>query len=648
MRVYDCYRLLDEKTRRAIAAEQEHRAGEKLPGTAESRLCDPRLVDRMWQSLNEIEQTAARCFLLHAGQGFLTRKQWMEMADHIHAHLPIGLTGLNRIGFVLTGRKRWSEIGYVMPYEVRQRLLRMLLEEAGESTCPSKDEKLFHYTTGGRGIHLDLFSLLTYVRDQEVPITRQQTIHRRVLHKLTPLISCDDQYVKAWFDRLFPIDVKNVYQPGLAVVLDLALRLGLVCITDNQLVLAEEAVADWLAQPVSDQRQQLMKMLTSCYLPNESWLEVLVLKMENSGTDRWVSLNAAIRTLVRAGFPVPEKAVERALAEWLYPLLGLGWLHLCRDEAGEWWWRWQQAGDEAEVQRTAWYVEPTGDVIGPPFVSLAELWTLSKLGLLCFEGELFRCTLAADRVQAFVLAGGSMTEIERFLTSRCPYPLPNGLRNQLAGWIAQAGRICIEAWGRVRTADRGMLEELSSIPLIRPYIWETVSETDFLFPLSRQADLLSALKQCGYQPQLDETLNIRNQPQAGEWQRQQEAVTVETRSGLFPISPPWYSYQPISRFPDRLEAMPELASLPRMWTRHFQPYHPQTMRDLFKRAQELKLGVRIETIDGSEWEGTPRKLEVEMGYWSITMEVEQKTQKVRLDHIKRVRLLLPDYVGEMS
>ncbi|UFJ42956.1 hypothetical protein LOK74_10875 [Brevibacillus humidisoli] len=649
MLLEDGFRMLSEATKQAIAEEQNRRLGEILPTLVGSRLVDRQVVQRLWESCTEIEREAARCFLLEAVQGFFTKKQWDLLTAKRHAHLSLGLTGLRRIGFVLTVRKLWSDIGFLMPREVREILLLMLLDEAEASVPLASHEMLSYYTTSGRGIHLDLFSFLLFVRDQDVPVTRRQTIHRRVLQKLQPLLSCDDRHVGSWFERLFSPDLQKVYRAAEGVILDLALRLGLVRMDGRRLVLVEQAAVDWLAQSQEQRRRELLSLVMNYYLPGETWLEAAALHVVNSEEGRWHSLTALLDRLERAGFSLPADAVERVRGEWLHPLLGFDWIQLGLDGDGELWWRLpiRCGSDSDDPVEPTWYVEATGDVIVPPLIPLDQLWAVSQFGMLHFEGDLIRCTLLPEKVQAFVLSGGEQQQIEALLASRCPYPLPPGVCAMMERWIKQAKQIRVEAWARVSTADARILEELREIPLIRPFIWEIISETDFLVPLSQQADLLEALRQCGYVPQGDGLL--WSDPQlAGSPTAQAAVPETKENAGLFVGSSPWQTYQVENVYPDRLEGIPQLAALPQMWTKHFQSYHPQTMRDLFKRAKELQLTVRVETVEGAEWEGVPQKVEVEMGYWSITMEVERKREKVRLDDIRRVRLILPDYVGDRS
>jgi 3-keto-L-gulonate-6-phosphate decarboxylase len=97
-------------------------------------------------------------------------------------------------------------------------------------------------------------------------------------------------------------------------------------------------------------------------------------------------------------------------------------------------------------------------------------------------------------------------------------------------------------------------------------------------------------------------------------------------------------------FPDPSDGVPQLSRLPRIWTQHYQSYHPQTLRDLLKRAEELQLTVRVQLAEGTEQEGVPVKVEIQLGFWHVTLDTRAGKSRLRLDDIQRVRMLLPDYV----
>lgn len=114
--------------------------------------------------------------------------------------------------------------------------------------------------------------------------------------------------------------------------------------------------------------------------------------------------------------------------------------------------------------------------------------------------------------------------------------------------------------------------------------------------------------------------------------------------GLLLIERPWDGYAIENTFPAQDEAMPQLATLPKMWTQHFQSYHPQSLRDLLKRAAELQLEVEIQLTDQERLHGLPVEVKLDMGYWVVSISGPHGKRSYRLDDLGRVRIVVPDYL----
>ncbi len=659
MRVRTCVDLLSESTRRAILSEQDRRLEQPWPGDLANRLTDEAFLARLWQRLHALERETVRLFVLEAPHGFLTKRQWDSLSKNIHPHLSVGLTRLRRLGLIVTVRKLWSEVGYLMPAEIRERMDR-LLESADKKEDHldwQDDQPLSYYITAGRGIHLDLFACLLFVRDQDVRLTQKRTIHRRQLQKLAPLLSVREEHVAGWHESLVPRELRAAYRPEEAILFDIAMRLGLITCEERRLALNEPAVRTWLSLDAVRRREELFRLFLASYLPRQPWLEAFAREM-NRTAGGWRSVEAGLEQLRRRGYRLPDNALDVLRTQWLHPLLGFGWIHLGETPDGRLCWRFNpllQAPGEGR-----WYAEPTGGLIVPPTVPLVALWELGRLGDFSFEGELLRCTLSSRRVAAYLSGGGSDEEILAFLARYSAYPLPDALAALIRRWAKTSRQIRFDPVVRVRTADPGLLAELREIPLLQPFLADIISPTDFLIPASREAELFRLLRQCGFEPlagtlvpfaPLSTGATNQQAPGAdadGSGASQTDApdsarVTVAS-AGLFDTAAPWDGYQVENVFPDEAEAMPQLSLLPKMWVRHYQAYHPQTLRDLFKRAQELQLEVRLERSDGEEWQGLVEKVEVEMGYWTVTVETERRKRRTRLEDVRRVRLLVPDYL----
>ncbi len=618
-------------------AEQDQRLGFSSELDLEDRLTAADYLEKLWQTCSEMEQDVIRLFLYQAAQGLLTKKQWDRLTSQHQVRLTLGLTRLRRIGFILTVRKLWSEVGFVMPQEIREFLLsRLYSANLKEKTLVSiEPQALSYYTASGRGIHLDLFGLLLFVRDHETPLTQKNTIHRRVLQKLEHRFSLREEHVAGWFHTLFSPAIKESYQPETAVILDLALRMGLLRIEQNRLLLVAERVAEWMDLPPTIRWSREYQLMLDTYLPAEPWLEAFAITMKQEFGEQWVEIDQVLMQLRTMGYELPVDALSVLKEQWLHPLLGFGWIQLGERE-DRCYWRWNAFLRVESAD--GWYVQPTGEMIVPPLVSLNKLWELGRLANISFDGEWIKATLDAQLVQQFMSQGSTWQEAVDFLQEGSAYPLPEEVAELLRRWSEKAKQIFLERLVRVRVAEPQLLDEMVQVPLLAPYLRERISPTDVILSVEAEKELTAALRRCGYDVILSGA-DLQKQPPAVL-----ERNETSEDAGLFTDHRQLAGYRVENIFPETEEGLGSLQSLPKMWTRHYQTYHPQTMRDLCRRAMELGLEVRIERKNGEEWQGIPQRVEVEMGYWILTMESNRKRKSCRLEEIGRAQIVLPEYL----
>ncbi|MFM1653031.1 hypothetical protein ACI7RC_13130 [Brevibacillus sp. B_LB10_24] len=644
MNLSTCLSMLSDSTQQAIVEEQNRRLQENSKAALAERLTDECYLTRLWQALHDVERDVVRLFLLEAAKGFLTKRQWESLSHARHARLSVGLTRLRRLGIVLTVRKLWSEVGYFVPEEIRRTFL-PLLDQQGKTElhCNNHIQTLSYYTTGGRGIHLDLFACLQLVRDQQPALTKRRTIHQRFIQKLSIQVSLSDEHVGTMADRLGGDGRKQPYPVAIAVLLDMAFRLQLLSADEKQIGLNQAKVDEWLGLSAAERLMDIYRLAERYYLPHQPWLEACSFEMKRCRDSGWRSVSQLLQRLRTLGFRLPDDADALLKAAWLHPLLGFGFVQLGLDQDQELFWRWNPLLAEGS-ESSLWYVEPTGVVIAAPTVPLRDLWELGRLGDFSFEGEMVQCTLQPAKVQSYIGGGGAERQILSFLQSACPYPLPDAILQQVKNWARDARQIQMERCIRVRTAHAGILQELRELQSMQPFLGEIISETDFLIDERQEEKLLIMLRQCGYEPQAGLIRGFRPL-EAGEGRPTSARPDADdTQNGLLAIALPWDGYQVENVFPDPSDGAPQLSRLPRIWTQHYQSYHPQTLRDLLKRAEELQLTVRVQLAAGTEQEGVPVKVDIQLGYWHVTLDTGAGKSRLRLDDIQRVRMLLPDYV----
>ncbi|MEJ8545424.1 hypothetical protein [Brevibacillus borstelensis] len=630
MRIQQGVEFLSQTTQEHMLEEHAKRFGIQDGRNLTDLLTDPLFINTFWKKAEDSEKKVIRFFVTSSARGFLRKKDWEKIVQREGRLLSVGLNKLRRLGMILTVRKMWGEVGYMMPKEVRERLTFCLVPEHHFTLSPA--ETLPYYITAGRGIHLDLFGVLSFLRETEVPLTVKGSIHRRILQKITPLLTLSDEHVEGWASHSIPESKDG--ERALTVVVDLAIRLGLIRAGGGQLVLENQNVARWLQASQESRWNELFQLVAEEYLPHDSWWDGLLVLMKESKSEEWHKLDDQIQALADAGFRVPDDAAALAVTRWLHLLLGFGWLYLGTTAEGEVYWRWNSLPRLAIEER--WFIDPAGIVTIPPLVPLKAVWEISRFCPLVFTGDLIQGELQARSLQSFLTAGGKEEEAIGTLRQYCAHPMPESVEQMIRQWGREARQIQLEPMVRVRTAHPGLLEELKTLEPFRPFLATIISPTDFLIAPQQEKEVTALLRKYGYAPYTPKkAMEDRPVPEQGK---------EGGPDGLFTIVRPWDGFAVENTFPDQLEGLHQLSELPKMWTRHFQAYHPQTMRTLLQRASELGLEIEAEMQDKNIKAGIPRQVVVEMGYWYVFLETGNKKQRCRLDDINRVRIVLPEYL----
>ncbi|MGC5327062.1 hypothetical protein [Brevibacillus sp. SYSU BS000544] len=632
--------MLSDRTKQLIQIEHLKRVPQwSRERDIHSFVNDSEYLEHLWTSLTDAERQTVLFFYLSSSKGFFRKREWEDKVQNQNPHLEDGLTGLRQLGLVFTVRKLWSDIGYIMPVEVRQAFAKYILsnEEKVRDAIADSSEALSYYIPTGRGIHLDLFACLLFIRDIQPTITQKRTINKRYLQKLSPLFSLQDEHIAGWYHTMFPYEVQKSYSPVEAFLLDLGLRLRLLRVESKKLILSMPDVMGWLSLDSKTRQSKLFALITTSFVPAESWLEAFLHQMLHTSDPDWMSVETKFQQLEQLGFSIPVNRVEVLKQQLLHPLAGCGFIELGESEKGLFW----RNNPTSSVEVSQWYVEPTGAVLAPPITPLDQLWGLSRIAQVTFSGDFVRGELKPAKLQLFLSEGGSEEEIISFLQKSCPYPLPQAVVDQIKNWSRQGTQIRVEQAAIVTVANAGILQELQQISTVQPFIRKIISDCEFLVEWGALEQLTQTLRELGFEPSEGKVDSYT--PLASPVSDSQSVKEEMSQEGLFSLATPWEGYKIENVLPERTLRSKEVADLPKIWTQHLQSYHPQTLRDMLRRASELKISVLIQKANEEEIQGIPVKVEVEMGYWMTILEQERRKHKMKIDDIKRIRLVIPEY-----
>lgn len=654
MNLHTCLDMLSERTIEEIIQEQNRRLNILSDKSLIDRLQDPAFCQSIWEALTEHERKAAALFYTNAQQGFI-RKRDFETITQQDILLTAGLTKLRRLGMVYTVRKMWSEVGYMMPFELRKNIYPVSSRTRKKKIEPSVKEDAIQFVfsyplPAGRGIHLDMLAFLLFLREQAVSLTQKNGIPRRMVLKWLERISLRDEHMRGWFSNLLPPEVKLDDQSPVSFLFDLSLRMRLVYLQDKRICLHHAILNDWLRKKNVEQMEEMREHLLRFYAPKEAWQEAFLFEWQLLD-EGWHRVDGILAKLTQIGYKLPDQAQEQLKEIWLHPLLGLGMIQLGEDNQQNLWMRHNPYYQEKGDHQPKWYMDSTGEVMIPPGIVLAHLWELSRLGEMNVTGDFITCNLTFQRVQTYLSEGGSVDQIQQFLQEHTAHPVPESVVQLLTKWAGEAKQLSFEQVVRFKTISSTLLAELRDIGMLAPYMQEVISPVAFLIPTSRLDEFVRLLKECGYEPQSGEIRRFKSLGAVGSKSAEDDCDTHQIsqgnstgREGLFPLVTPFFDFKVENVFPDVGEAIPGLSTLPKMWTEHYQSYHPNTMRVILKRAQELRLEVQCQTFRSDEWTGKVQEVSLEHGYWQVCLMSKDRSWRGKVDEITRLRILIPAYL----
>ncbi|GAA4710069.1 hypothetical protein [Brevibacillus fulvus] len=636
MLVQHCVHKLHESVAAEICREQTNRLQITDNRDLWSKLTDFTYLTSLFERLSETEHRVLTLFLTDASRGFLAQRDWSSASRGKRLEHAYALTGLRRLGFIYLLQNQQQEQAYVVPQEVRQAFLKWRIAKLSVKKAPVhlQQQALPYYIPSGRGIHLDMIAVLLSVRQQPLRLTKQGRVARQALQKLASRISLQ----AAHLHRDLMQDEVPSEQAAVMFVLDLAKQLRLLHAQGQQLVLSEQSER-WLELPVEQRREQLWQVAFAEWLPLESWIEAFAMLMKELEPNEWFALDDLLALVTELGCRLPQDAETILLNRWLHLLLGLGWVRLGRDRQGR---NYVQivpiCGEAADAR---WYIDPAGVLTLPPNVTSAKLWQVSRYGEISFQLGAMACQLTDAAGKQAVAEGESAQEIADFLQKSCAHPLPEAVHDLLGRWERDSRSILLDRVVRVRLATPQLAEELQQIPALRQWIDSQISPTEFLIPERWEAEWCQTVKEHGYPLTCEGSIDRAGNSEAESSREQCQRSNVSNVKEAETPAWPWPAYQFQSRFPDRYEGLEEIVKLPKMWTRHFQAYHPQTLRTMLAQAIQLELEICWENKQGTIQRSFPVKLKNEHGYWRVVCLNQTAAGEILLDDIARLQILLP-------
>ncbi|AFH64346.1 helicase-associated domain-containing protein [Paenibacillus caseinilyticus] len=545
-----------------------------------------------------------------------------------------GLAGLLRRGLLFAFRKTWGEHTYLLPSDGfamwQDVLFPGLPEGLGQGALFADADGL-----GGSGVGLggELFGVLAAAAQQGLKLTKHGTLHKKQIAKLAEGIRFEP-------GRLAGAGLKyaygDTYPLELAVLLDLALRLGLLVQGDEELILRTEGLQSWLALPGAEQDRVLYGLWQGLALPGGAPLQHAVRLLEKLPEGVWFPAEAVISVLqdngLAGGGESAAELAERLRGQWVAPLTAFGWLEEGRTPAGLTVYRWTaqpwEGGGEAmpDTEEGQFMVQPDFDILVPPDVSQAVRWELACLSDLASADHVSLYKLSRQSVRRALEHGRTADEICSFLRAHAMYGLPENVEHTLQQWAKPFGRTRFVQAVLLRCADEETAEAVAKLPGAERYLVESSGAKDFIVEAGELKGFSALLEKAGFMAGLPQGSGEEKQRR---YPKLEPASAQDARSVWASLEAAGsdkgmiYSRHSVACFqmegsvPETADLYPRLGEIPAGWLRDYRTYHSSTRREMVEKAIELKTSLQLR-LKGTDVKLVPRKMQETRGTWSVT------------------------------
>ncbi|WCF10130.1 helicase-associated domain-containing protein [Paenibacillus thiaminolyticus] len=525
-------------------------------------------------------------------------------------------------GFVASVKRAWGDRLLFLPSDVYAQLLGCLLddlhpgegrhpeqpepEEEAAGPVPEEQAKTHgpepegYQSEAGRGIVFGLFSLLVFAAKEGLPLTAKGTLHKRAVTRLSAL--------NPWASAELPNDMGAQYPFAdtlplpLALVIDIALRFGLLKKEANRYAVNEPELARWLRLPPSVWCEAVMSVVEEHYLPADAQLRHLVLAVRLIGADgAWHEEREVIGRLIRLGLLDAEDAAraERQLRGWLRTFHAFGFCHLARpeQEEGEWAYR---LPEQDMAEGAGFFIQPDFEILLPAAAPFYLRWELEAFAecVRTDQMDVYRLTKAS--FEQGVEHGRTMASVLRFMEAHAWSGVPENIQDAMELWSLQYGRVRFAEVMLLRCEDSAIAAEVKEALLREPSGLagiELIGDRDFIVDRDRVRELGKTLDKAGIAPLRQWAGKEGTDAMISVWEEASADLGASPEDAGKAMV---YSPSPLQYYEMETEPLlgEDLAApyreVPGQWTRTLRSYHASTQKDLVSMAIRLLTPIEVE------------------------------------------------------
>ncbi|MHB9144827.1 MAG: helicase-associated domain-containing protein [Symbiobacteriia bacterium] len=455
------------------------------------------------QGLSAEALTTLKAITLEGGPGGITVERCHQRVGQITgrrrqdgSHL---VEELLARGLVRRDRLNYREV-YLPDTDLAPQLSQMFLRLMAERvTLPAR--AVANPEQRGRRLLWDLVRFLAYLAREDVRVTQTGQVWRRQAKDLL------GQFLTPAEAAPPGLELQEGYGEPLAFAIAFCLEEGLVAQGDGRLLVTPLAPA-WLGSPEGEVRLRMLESWRHRVLVRHRVLEIALGVLAAAPAEAWLDLEALGREVELFSDPGLRGPIYPRLHRFLLSFLfQAGFLEMGTGETGPAG-RLTPAGRSAsrgvtpdpEPVEGTFLLQPNFEVLAPPYLERAVLWTLSLAANLAHLDQVATYRLDQGSVYRALASGRTEQDLLRFCQRHSRTGVPAGVEQALRDWAAAFGRLRFEQVSLLRCDSAELADWVLASPRTAPFIQGRFSPRDLLVHPADVPALLTALRQDGHMP----------------------------------------------------------------------------------------------------------------------------------------------------
>lgn len=392
----------------------------------------------------------------------------------------------------------------ILPDELRDVLKECLVDELNECLTGEPPENM-EIVACGDTFYEDVYFFLAYLKNNQVRMTRHDTVYQRNVDHLRGLFSDDDESGLVFKDMTGKALL--TFDDRFSMIRAFCFRRGLIEQCEFELSLLPEADV-WFRQTkehiIRDIYGVLIRselgqslILTHCLTIMQGLLEQGVWILFGNFSERVRSMHAAcneetvdLETVLRQRLIIPLTnlgLIETGIAEGqilAFRVTELGQLILS-----------EESSHTIEEITTGVIVQPTFEVIVPRHFSFASRWIFESIAELVSTGKVLHYRMTRATLIKGYKEGHTIEAVLHFLENIISEPLPQNVRQSLQDWSEILGAVSFSNLTLLRCSSPDVADVIQAIPKMRVLVLSQLSPVDLVVEsdnIERIRDILEA------------------------------------------------------------------------------------------------------------------------------------------------------------